>query len=436
MRVLKISVVVLLGVSVAAAPKSSSATERAAEAPPNSIDVPIDDWNGGSGGPVEVSVDDPTVQAFASYLDVPPETAAELLAVQQEAGRVEDRLAAAFPDTYGGRWWSFEENRAKFGVIADVGAAAKLVSESPRAASMDVVEVKYTLAQLEAASHFLGAIIEEAGLTGIEAAVKTNLNSVVIGVPPPQERTPEQQRILDDAVLKYGEMITTEPLPAGWKVVPTACGTGSWEDFCDPPLRGGVGFSHSGGLCTSGFIAQSRIDTKRYVVTAGHCRNGTDPAQFASRQANGTIRNVGPWHNGNPGAPDDWAIVQITSSYWTTDNIVFVRANPSPPYPTTRNEAYTITADSNSAAGDFVCYSGRTTNTACGSVEATGIGGGQGAVRASYCIQPGDSGGPVYRLHTAYGTNYAHGSVDGVCKSYYVEIRDAENALNVNVLLS
>ena len=69
-------------------------------------------------------------------------------------------------------------------------------------------------------------------------------------------------------------------------------------------------------------------------------------------------------------------------------------------------------------------------------VEATGIGSGAGAVRTTYCIQGGDSGGPVYRLHTAYGINYAYGGTGGTCRSYFVEIRDAENALNVNVLLS
>lgn len=232
-------------------------------------------------------------------------------------------------------------------------------------------------------------------------------------------------------------MITTDALPVDWKVIPAACGGSSYPDFCSPPLRGGVGISHAGNLCTSAFMARSRTDTKRYVVTAGHCRTDTNPALFQSRQANGTIRSVGPWHNGNPGAPDDWAIVEINSSYaWGSDNIVFVRANPAGPYPTSRDEAYEITADSNSASGDFHCYSGRTTDTACGYVEATGIGSGAGAVRTTYCIQGGDSGGPVYRLHTAYGINYAYGGTGGTCRSYFVEIRDAENALNVNVLLS
>lgn len=426
----------LVAASVAAAPAWRSAEGQAAGVPPDSVvdansAVSAED----SGGPVEVSVDDPTVAAFARYLDVPIDDAAALLAVQQEAGRVEDRLIAEFPDSYGGRWWSYEDNRAKFGMTANAAAAGKSVGTFERSDSMDVVEVKYTLVELETASRALGSIIEKAGIAGIEAGVKTNLNSVVIGLPPPAERTPAHQAILDDAIKAYGNMISTEELPADWKLTPAACGTGSYEDFCDPPLRGGVGFSQPGGVCTSGFIAQSRTDTKRYVVSAGHCRNSTT-AQFASRQANGTVRNIGPWHSGNAGSPDDWMIAQITSTYWTTANTVFVRANSAPPYPTARDENYTITADSNSAAGDFVCYSGRTTNTACGSVEATGIGGGQGAVRAAYCIQQGDSGGPVYRLHTAYGINYAFGGTGAACRSYYVEIRDAENALNVNVLLS
>lgn len=302
---------------------------------------------------------------------------------------------------------------------------------------MDVVEVEYSLAELEEASRMLGSIIELSRLTGIEAGVDTSLNSVVIGVPSEVERTADHQLILNDAVQQFGTMITTEELPAEWQVVPAACGGSEYPDFCDPPLRGGVGIGHGTKVCTSGFMARSRSDPKLYMLTAGHCRDGTDPAMFKSRQANGRLRRIGSWHNGNQGAPNDWAIVGFNSPYdWNPDNVVFVRANSAGPYPTTRDETYEITADSNSAFGDFVCYSGRATDTACGSVDKTGVGSGAGAVRATYCVQGGDSGGPVYRLHTAYGINYAVGSFDGMCRSYFVEVRDAENALNVNILLS
>ena len=420
---------VLMAVTVAATPTWSSAGETT---PPSSPGE-----NGSSPGDmVQVTVDDPTVTAFAAFLEVPAEEAAVLLATQQDAGRIEDQLVAEFPTSYGGRWWSYEENRAKLGMTKDLEGAAAIVARSNYAEAMDIVEVEYSLSELEAASRRMGEVIADEGVDGIQAGVMTNLNSVVIALPASEERTARQMAVLERAIDDYGSMISTETLPPDWRVVPTACGIGSNEDYCSAPLRGGVGFNHAAGTCTSGFIAQSRTDTKRYVITAGHCRIGTDPSPFESRKNDGTIVNVGPWHNGNPYAPDDWAIVQIIWSYWTTDNIVFVRANPNAPYPTTRDEAYTITADSNSAAGDFVCYSGRTTNTACGTVEATGVGAGHGAVRTSYCVQPGDSGGPVYRLHTAYGINYARGNVNGICKSFYVEIRDAENALNVNVLLS
>lgn len=150
--------------------------------------------------PVEVSVEDPTVQAFASSLAVPLDQAAELLAVQQEAGVVEDRLVTEFPATYGGRWWSFEERRAKFGMTADIDRAASSVSQSRRGEFMDVVEVRYSLTQLENASRALGTIIERSDLNGIEAGVDTSLNAVVIGLPSVAERTAEHQRILDDAV--------------------------------------------------------------------------------------------------------------------------------------------------------------------------------------------------------------------------------------------
>lgn len=60
--------------------------------------------------------------------------------------------------------------------------------------------------------------------------------------------------------------------------------------------------------------------------------------------------------------------------------------------------------------GEFVCRSGQTTGTRCGSVTHTNVSpsyvpNGRNFIAANYCSQGGDSGGAVYSGNTALGVH-------------------------------
>ena len=118
-----------------------------------------------------------------------------------------------------------------------------------------------------------------------------------------------------------------------------------------------------------------------------------------------------------------------------------------PPEPI--NETYKIAADGDQQDaydGIWLCHTGLRSGTVCGTV--TGIFVSVRYVRRSdmapypftmtammesnACSQPGDSGGPHFKVHIAYGI-HSGGAIDGSCSSVIQPIQQAENLLNVDL---
>jgi hypothetical protein len=55
--------------------------------------------------------------------------------------------------------------------------------------------------------------------------------------------------------------------------------------------------------------------------------------------------------------------------------------------------------------------------------------------RAHYCAQLGDSGSPVYAFHHAYGIHQG-ADEDVSCTTYFQSIVNAQNGMNVDVILA
>jgi hypothetical protein len=115
---------------------------------------------------------------------------------------------------------------------------------------------------------------------------------------------------------------------------------------------------------------------------------------------------------------------------------------------TTADTHYAIKSDSKSTMGQLLCLTGRTTGTHCAEVSDLGADestlGPNGQVFVLHnmgeldsCVtQPGDSGGPLYKTHKAYGIYSAGVNAAFQCVEAYQGIRGAEKALNADLVLA
>lgn len=122
---------------------------------------------------------------------------------------------------------------------------------------------------------------------------------------------------------------------------------------------------------------------------------------------------------------------------------MYVEASPTG---TTRNAGYPIRKVGSSRFGARVCRTGATTGTQCGKVTKVryyepankNVGAISNVTVASFCVRPGDSGGPVYSRGLAYGVisggdNSPCGHAGITWGSYYTEMSTALTLMNVEL---
>jgi hypothetical protein len=112
---------------------------------------------------------------------------------------------------------------------------------------------------------------------------------------------------------------------------------------------------------------------------------------------------------------------------------------------TTYDPNYTIHATAFSSVGQMICRTGQTTGTECGEVTALGANFTGSLNGTSYTThnlgevdvcgaQGGDSGGPFYKVHRAFGMlSGAMSFGPAFCHEYYQGVRGAENLMGVSV---
>jgi hypothetical protein len=163
------------------------------------------------------------------------------------------------------------------------------------------------------------------------------------------------------------------------------------------------------------------------------------------RRPNGEL--IGPNHNpyiyGDEG---DQGLVSISdNSFWHARLRPNVFVRDSRTGSTHRDETYYIRKVGLSDEGRIVCQTGSTSGSSCGRItdlDRTLHKGGTifhiGSDRVQHLGEmencrtaEGDSGGPVYRDHVAYGLLVGTG--EG-CATFYQGIVGAQNNLNVNVI--
>lgn len=152
--------------------------------------------------------------------------------------------------------------------------------------------------------------------------------------------------------------------------------------------------TYYGTRCSLGFSAKRGTTT--YVITAGHCTNGTNTWLGPDRSTIGpVVRSQFP--------TNDYGLIQVTNTA-TWQGSGQVQGGP------------TVTGSAAAAVGAQVCRSGSTSGYRCGVVQATNVtvnfGSGnvvKGLTQTSACAESGDSGGSF----VAPATRQAQGVLSG-----------------------
>jgi streptogrisin C len=384
----------------------------------------------------------PAAVALADEWRVPIEEAAARIDRQAASAALADSARTAFGSRFGGAY--LDQARGGVLVVGFVGSVpsdelGRLAERHGLRGKIVGTTVAHSQDRLEAAVASLSTGLTEANRHAevpLQVALRLDLNAVELSQPATARLTDGQRRFIVDASARFGSLLAHERADSAPQVA--ACNFPN----CDSPLRGGVNI-HG---CTAGFITQSKVDTKKYVLTAGHCVD--DGGTKHTHLANLDEVDIGPVHNYTFGPGGDMGIIRILDTgYWDPKAWVYVTASNGG-YPTTKNESYTISGTGYSSAliGEYLCKTGKTSGTTCGKVEAIGVtvnysASGvtvHGLGRAKIHTCKGDSGGPLYVQHIAYGlvsgiTLYP-GDTQCGGTTYYQGVKGAADAMNVFLL--
>ena len=348
------------------------------------------------------------------------------------AETLDERLRASSSSTYGGLWIDQDTARVVVGVTAPSSTAAvrELAGSCGLADATDVVVVEHSARSLDAAGRWLGeqlVAVDSPSTGGFMSAVDYSANRAILAVPD-RDLSAAETALVADVRSRLADSVLV--VASEGEAAPAACTGGN---YCDPPLRGGIRMSSSTGSgCSLGFTARSRTDGKWYAMTAGHCGGGTWSTKFVD----GSTHVIGPRHRSVFDTRGDAGIVRVNNpSGWSPQGWVLVEASDDTSY----DESYEIEKTGSSSIGMRICKTGYTGSTDCGRVTFLGVTVDYGDVvvhdlgQANFCVIPGDSGGPNYASHRAYGLTSGYIQGADPCVSFYQGIRAAQNLLNVNV---
>ncbi|MBN2100829.1 trypsin-like serine protease [Candidatus Dojkabacteria bacterium] len=399
---------------------------------------------------------DPTTNNLAKERGISIKEARKRIKWQDSASDLNDTLTEELSDEDFGGVWIGEDDRVKVGVLngSQNGNNKDKIKNEARSLGLenavDYVPVANSFEELEIARERISneaEIVNEEADWPIYAGITTDTNQVLVHIPEKNnELTKEQRVFLNEIKKEYGRMVKTTT----YKELPVD--TNCYFPYCDSPLRGGVGISgsnnYSAPYCTAGFMVRGNSGT-RYVLTAGHCSSGGNG--WATYTSSGSLKKIGPIHRSVYNQRIDAMIIKIREDTynWNVQGSVFITNGLGidgfwgPSY----NENYDIngTSTSGNLVGSRICKTGAATGSSCGAVHEVDIEVAfadqvsTNLVRAGYCNNYGDSGGPVFRNGKALGINkggnLSYGykiSINGYCndEQYYTGIRPIIRAMD------
>ena len=391
---------------------------------------------------------------YAKKYSVDLREAERRLTIQDRGAGIEDDIVKVLGDQYAGVWYDeADAGKLKIGMTQAAGKHADEVRQITDrygiAAATDLVAVRFTEAELEAIQSCVRKSIEDMIEAGrARTSYNTKSNTVVVTALATLPRL-EEARVKGLAEIS-GVIVRRVDVPALLSKL-NACNV----TFCNPPFRGGrfIRRVTTHAECTAAFIARDNTNPNQlWVLTAGHCIFFAGlPWEAKDESNNFSVIGFSAFFSfsGAPGrdagkisisSGGGWATptalpaVVVKSSSNPLDSIIFTNYNPN----------YEIKATSLSSIGKVLCRTGMKTGTECGTVIELGADessvGPDGKTftfhhmgRLDVCdTQNGDSGGPLYKTHLAFGIY----SGTGDCYEVYQGVRAAESALNVKVIVA
>lgn len=382
---------------------------------------------------------------------VPRAVAVERLRWQERAGDLQRQLPSQLGTRYGGTWIGAEDDRVKVGIAGGVARgpgrtglqaedeeqARDLAVEMGLDAGTDLVPVTRGLAELERASAWISTRLAgvNAGQGAVVAvAVAPQDNVVDLVVPPGAALSPAQSGLLRAAQARFGDAVRR-----------TEGGPGQEEErgctlvLCELPLRGGIEVNSIRNACTGGFVVRSRVDSTRYLLTAGHCL--VTGESWYLNKVGGSFHYIGPVSAKISAPSGDAGIIRVSSAS-RTPSAPWIYLSANYKQNIVRNPAYAIKGLGRSVVGARICATGRISGTRCGKVTRVGYTSylaGSAATVTSLCSKPGDSGGPLFSYSRGYGVvagGWDSCTGSGTYGTTYTELSRSLDALRVNLVLA
>jgi hypothetical protein len=430
----------------------------------------------------EPATQEAAAEFYAAYASIEAGAARADVDLQDHASILDSQLSQQLGANYTGEWFDATSGHIKIGLTSEgyERTVEQDLDNLGLADNADIVPTTSSWEQLEAGENSLAAslstLLEQRQITlGLDpvhnAVFIEQANDVSSG-------EAAEISAARSAVTVATALTTATTSSVGAKA--KACQAGA----CNKPLRGGVRI-RSGNIvteCTAGFIARSVSDKKPYVMTAGHCLNGSGGIhqpwrakyhELGESEANANSRTfnlqeIGMSHSFVEGdkregvtstSKGDMGIIEIASTdFWASplEPLVITYGNSELP----RNERYGIIGTEYSEQDPrrvlIACTGGVRAETAipvsgedCGQI--TGLvrtyaydnEAGHPTIhnliglyvcttgRTTNLAGGGPSGSPVYKNHRALGILVA-GSEP--CLDLYEGINTAERVLHVNVV--
>jgi len=231
------------------------------------------------------------------------------------------------------------------------------------------------------------------------------------------------------------------------------------EAFCNKTIASGVQIKYiKGGICTAGPLAigTGPEEGKRFVLTAGHCVEGTVGEAWLSKTAGGEEGKIGNGVKFVFGKPGDYGNIAIEQpGFWSE------KAKPFPVFALTAEwklqgpstTSYPVVGERTPAVGLTNCHEGQTTGQSCGQIkdlnqevvykikemekEKTVIVNGMVEDKGANS-EGGDSGGPwlfIEANNSVLMEGIHSGSTGGVnVTAFYTPLKTALKALNLELL--
>jgi hypothetical protein len=383
---------------------------------------------------------------------------------QVEAVELPVRLEKALGGSFAGMW--FEPNTGKFciGVVSSASrrAAEQVVAQTDLASVVSYVSVRSTWTQLISAQGEWGIKLAHLGGQQFSTGLTVSHNAVSVTL---SSSVPEHERALlerEAAGSHVNVSITVVPPEAlVFEARNSQCEIKPRENyaFCSKPIAAGVLITPNAerkGYCTAGPLAilpnpaTLAAELETFLITAGHCTEGTTKWFTATHPGN-ALSEIGPTRKSLDDLPGDYGAIEVGAN-WLQAGTTPALAQMTHYQDNGLREAQNVIGEEASMENASFCKQGATSAEQCGIITGLnklGVFSGvhvEGLVKTNACGEGGDSGGPYATLPSGNSVRILGTEVGGpketcsglfcktTCESFYEPIKTSLTGLGLALL--